>query len=824
MDWNCRKPFYRRDSMPPIKPVHRALILEEDEKLRDQVCDILTRTGWDVTRESEPKTALSKMETAKSVSPFILFITGFKPADMEVDEVLTAVRKISPHTQRILLVKTPRIETLMAAINKAGINACITAPFGEEDFMAQVGVCMKSFMALAKREQLKRFTIYQNKKMFQLAQNLKKRKKALSQLIQQKKNQKKILLSQQKRSASTQKNDPLYHRMGLHEISSPTQSTFTKEFSNLREHINFLFDQFTSAHQLEAVEAIPLSPRPPCALPTDIDSRIQDFLNGAYASDFKRGIQVPVPVKEADPFEKFVYLNVSDDGLTARLCKQKNADAAEIKSLEELKAYLERKQITDLCLGDEQLKKWIQTASDKDPPIVVAKGISPVKGKDGSVTYEFQTDFSNPGKILEDGSIDFRERGPTPFVHKGDLLAVKEQPRPGTDGINVFKDPITVEPVADPQFIPGPGTLASEDGLSIYADTDGQPNLDPMGTITVNPELRIKGDVGYETGNIDFNGNIFVTGMIKEGFIVKGVNLTARETHGAIIDIQGDLCVSNGIMNTKVSTRGDIFCKYINNSKIEGFGDVFVHKEIIDSFIRISGAVKNTTGHIISSKIAAKGGVEGYQIGTQTSEPSMIKVGSNDHTQHLIDKIDDDLKDSVNALKQTKEAISEIEQKDQNLYGEVTEAAQVQEGALRDIANLKEKIQAMEKTDPLRQKNIQAAKKLAAKAKTSEARMNEIFELQEHHGQMIDALLLEVKKMEEQNLSLVQKKKGIREFNQKQSPLARVDASRALFPGTTIQGPNAVLITDKPHSRCRLQEVSLEEDNIRTFKILLSSL
>ena len=41
---------------------------------------------------------------------------------------------------------------------------------------------------------------------------------------------------------------------------------------------------------------------------------------------------------------------------------------------------------------------------------------------------------------------------------------------------------------------------------------------------------------------------------------------------------------------------------------VEGFGDLIIQREIIDSTVAISGACQNSAGHIISSKIAAKVG------------------------------------------------------------------------------------------------------------------------------------------------------------------------------------------------------------------------
>ena len=44
--------------------------------------------------------------------------------------------------------------------------------------------------------------------------------------------------------------------------------------------------------------------------------------------------------------------------------------------------------------------------------LVVAKAKLPVHSRDGVVTYHFKSEYTNPGRVREDGSIDFRERPP----------------------------------------------------------------------------------------------------------------------------------------------------------------------------------------------------------------------------------------------------------------------------------------------------------------------------------------------------------------------------------------------------------------------------
>ena len=148
---------------------------------------------------------------------------------------------------------------------------------------------------------------------------------------------------------------------------------------------------------------------------------------------------------------------------------------------------------------------------------------------------------------MEDGRIDFRDRGSIPFVSKGDVLGTKRVPKQGKNGVNVSGEAILVDAPFDPVFGSGSGTSLSEDGTIITAALDGQPHLDYLGEISVNPELPIKGDVDFTTGNIDFKGHILVSGTVKEGFTVKGFSLTAKEVEGATLDLTGDLQVSNGI-------------------------------------------------------------------------------------------------------------------------------------------------------------------------------------------------------------------------------------------------------------------------------------
>lgn len=108
-------------------------------------------------------------------------------------------------------------------------------------------------------------------------------------------------------------------------------------------------------------------------------------------------------------------------------------------TLNEFLDLLRFKEINFGILEDEVIEAWLK-APGKDP-FCVAKGVAPFPGKDGSVTYNFETSYTNPGKIMDDGRIDFRDRGDIPFVSKGDILAAKELPQQGKNGMSVSGRP-----------------------------------------------------------------------------------------------------------------------------------------------------------------------------------------------------------------------------------------------------------------------------------------------------------------------------------------------------------------------------------------------
>ncbi len=848
----------------PPKP--KILILEGNETISNHARSILTEKGWDVHCENISKQALRRLEESKS-SPFNLFISNFKLPKMEGDDILEKAKTISPMTQRMLMVPADKPDLVIRAINKGGINSCIIYPFRDEDLLNHTKKCLIQFQLSMKHQQLKRVTAHQNKQLFKIAQKLKKKDAACQKLIGEKKAEK-LMRGSNLRKELKQKDQnrdvTLGKRIDQNNILI-TPESLQAEFFMLCDYIKALFNETASKTNLDPVilDFQCLVSKEPQATPAEDEADTGDSADADAAADTedagtadnidatddapsdltKKILQIALgsqPVVGIDTphvstdawdgessLSAYFKIAISRDKTKAFIQKIEDMDVPDQIPLSNLLDFLRNQDIHFGIIEDEAaIEAWISSLKTGAKELMVARGQDPVYGENGHINFYFKNDYTNPGKIKGDGTIDFRDRGGIPYVHKGDLLAKKRPAKEGKNGMDVFDTPILVEKPMDPVFVSGGGTEKSEDSLEIYATLDGQPHVDAMGKITVNPELIIKGDVDFETGNIDFNGNIIVRGMIKEGFTVKGISLTAQEIEGAEIELSGDLNISAGITETKISSVGNVHAKFINHSIITGFGDLVIQKEIIDSDIMISGSCQNPTGHIISSKINAKKGIEAGKIGTAGSKPSTLKVGADEHLKIATRKIEEQLEKSLTRLKEHREKTKQIETQDEALYEQITQKAQIQEKARNETKEILQTIPDLKKANDVTgiQEAYSQIKKLSETAETAEQELNKIFETQDQYAKQINQQKEQINFIEEQNKKYVLEKKGLKEFDSKTNPLPRVLINGKIIQDTIIQGPNASITIMEDLSRSQIQERSMLEDGRHFYEISVTDL
>lgn len=212
-------------------------------------------------------------------------------------------------------------------------------------------------------------------------------------------------------------------------------------------------------------------------------------------------------------------VQISEDGFRASAVVRQNHPPVQTTAAE-IKQFLAKNKIIygikEKAL--EELMKQLQPNSIKKN-LVVAEGKPMVEGKKGFVDFKFRTKIL-AGKENED-KIDFKERGLINNVKEKDLLAVVTPEVPGVPGMRVTGEAVPPAPV-NPVKKPGTGlnVAVSPDGNTYTSTIMGNARL-VFKEIQVTPDFIVKGDLDLTKGNIDFVGNVLITGSVASGFTVK---------------------------------------------------------------------------------------------------------------------------------------------------------------------------------------------------------------------------------------------------------------------------------------------------------------
>ena len=289
-------------------------------------------------------------------------------------------------------------------------------------------------------------------------------------------------------------------------------------------------------------------------------------------------------------------------------------------------------------------------AATQKEAVVLARGITSVPGADTRI--EFSTDYEKrSGLMLEDGSIDLRERNSAVSVAANQLIGEVIAATQGTAGTNVSGQEVSTIPGAELAFAAGDGVRVEEEGgtTRFYAEIDG--NLQVKAEkISVNSVLIISGDVNYDTGNIDTLTDVRVSGSVLSGFTVRsGGTITVAGTvdDGAKLIAHTDVIVAQGIVGkaTQIVALGNIETKFIQNSSVMSRGNITVGAYVFNGQLRAGGEVTvlsgggDRGGGIVGGECYASVRVSAKTIGSPTTDRTIVGVGPNPEETAKLDKV-----------------------------------------------------------------------------------------------------------------------------------------------------------------------------------------
>jgi hypothetical protein len=301
---------------------------------------------------------------------------------------------------------------------------------------------------------------------------------------------------------------------------------------------------------------------------------------------------------------------------------------------------LDESAIASLCSDYEE-------DNPTEPLILLAQGFPATPSQEAELNFSGEYEI-RAGLVLPDGSINYKERNFYPHVEKDELLATFRPPIKGHPGKTVLDEEI---PDANPtgiDLVAGENVRVDvqEDGSwQLYADLEGgaiaeaketRSQVEHMTryTLSVRPSVLIAGDVGYETGNIDFVGNVEIRGSIISGFIVAvtgDLAVSGSIENDSDVKAGGGITVRQGIVGTKtrVKAGGSVVSKYVQSAHVQAGGDVVIGSYIHDANIRSEGWIRvgGRGGGIVGGNAWALLGIASPNVGSERSTTTNLTAG-----------------------------------------------------------------------------------------------------------------------------------------------------------------------------------------------------
>ena len=285
-------------------------------------------------------------------------------------------------------------------------------------------------------------------------------------------------------------------------------------------------------------------------------------------------------------------------------------------------------------ISDAAIRSCI--SGKRNQPYQVAWGLSPPGGKDPvrpKLVFNFGHSRGKPPDTLS-ARPGFRDewnkltsRG---FVReKGILAFVRNLDRCG------FAITVTGEKVPyfghEPVLKCSSNARVSEDGRYIVAVKPGIPYVESNG-VGVLCSITINGDIGPETGDITFPGDLTVRGDILQGFkvstwgslVITG-NLYGSATSARSITVEGGINAPGEI----VASGESITARYCENSVVRAVGNILITDAVMHSIIETEQALmaSQDSGRIVGGLAIAKAGVSTHSAGSAMGIPTVFEIG-----------------------------------------------------------------------------------------------------------------------------------------------------------------------------------------------------
>lgn len=266
--------------------------------------------------------------------------------------------------------------------------------------------------------------------------------------------------------------------------------------------------------------------------------------------------------------------------------------------------------------------------------IPIAYGKLPENGEDGHITFLFNTKHDYVPKITEDGSADYKNLNVFESVSEGATVAVKTPPTDGIEGNTVKGTKLAPKKGAEAKFPRIKNLHISEDGNSVIADKSGRIDY-RNNRIEVTDVYKVLGDVDMSVGNIQFAGDIIISGNVISGLKIEAAGMieVMGYVEASTLIAGKDIILRNGMQGMdkgKLVAGGNITARFIEHSEIEAkdsiTSDYIVHCNVVaGEAITMQGK----WGRILGGTVRAGKVITANTVGSPSNELTVIMLGAS---------------------------------------------------------------------------------------------------------------------------------------------------------------------------------------------------
>lgn len=288
----------------------------------------------------------------------------------------------------------------------------------------------------------------------------------------------------------------------------------------------------------------------------------------------------------------------------------------------DLKTFLAQEHVTTGILED--VLKSIAENLIYDQSVLIAKGTLARNGIDGTVKDLYERILQLEFEEDEKGSVDYKNLNNIQSVKEGEVICEITPAVPGENGLTIDGKPFPCTVKGTDVPIPsGRNTVLTEDRTLLISQKTGHVTF-VNGKFNIDSVLKINGNIDNSTGNLDYDGDILISGDVMNGFSVKATGRVdiRGSVEGAQITAHGPITIASGMSGNGrgiLTSDSDVKCRYLEHCIVSAGGSVYA-ESIINSKIESSQDIMVTSGIgvIIGGSLMAANNIQAKIIGSKT--------------------------------------------------------------------------------------------------------------------------------------------------------------------------------------------------------------